>query len=244
MCTVSFYSQAGKVIITSNRDENVLRPSAKMPEKTTLGQRNYYFPVDAQGGGSWFCVDGAGNTMVLLNGAETKHTPEPPYRKSRGLILLDLMQKNDKKLGWSAIDLSNIEPFTVVAFTEQKLFQLRWNGQSKSMLQLDESKPHIWSSATLYPKEIVALRENWFASFLKRHENHLNETDLIDFHTSTEKNDAQNGLTINRNNQMMTKNITQCTIDKGHFKLVHFDFLENLKSEHFVEIIPHETLDS
>lgn len=48
---------------------------------------------------------------------------------------------------WNEIDLSNIEPFTIVAFADDELTQLRWNGNDKSHARLETVIAHIWSSA-------------------------------------------------------------------------------------------------
>ena len=57
------------------------------------------------------------------------------------------------------VDLEEIEPFTLVLFQEGNLYQLRWNEIEKSTLNLDVNQKHIWSSSTLYPKEIRKNRE-------------------------------------------------------------------------------------
>lgn len=52
--------------------------------------------------------------MVLLNGAKEKHLVKPFYRKSRGLIVLEIASENDSLECWKKIDLTEIEPFTMV----------------------------------------------------------------------------------------------------------------------------------
>jgi hypothetical protein len=91
---------------------------------------------------------------VLLNGAAEKHQLKPTYRKSRGLILLDIISADSPIEHWKTINLLDLEPFTIVLFQENKLYQLRWNEIEKETIDLDVSKNHIWSSSTLYPKEI------------------------------------------------------------------------------------------
>ncbi|MDD5151020.1 MAG: NRDE family protein, partial [Flavobacterium sp.] len=166
MCTVSFVNTNGKIIITSNRDEKVLRPSAIGPRNYSINNKNIIFPKDPQAGGTWFAVDEEGTTLVLLNGANEKHQHQPPYRKSRGLIVLDTISSLSPKDFWAAIDLENIEPFTLVLFQNKELFQLRWDGFEKETTQLDINKSHVWSSSTLYPKSIRENRSDWFYTFL------------------------------------------------------------------------------
>ena len=91
MCTVSFVSSNGKTIITSNRDEKVLRPSAIEPKNYQINTKNVFFPKDPKAGGTWFAVDENSNVLVLLNGAEEKHILKEKYNRSRGLIVLELI---------------------------------------------------------------------------------------------------------------------------------------------------------
>ena len=230
MCTVSFYKGNSKVIITSNRDENINRPLALPPTKITLEHSIVYCPLDPLHNGTWFVINHKGNVFVLLNGAEQKHTPNPRYRKSRGLILLDIINSNNFHKGWNLINLSNIEPFTIIAFVDDQLFQIRWNEMEKSLIQLETNKPYIWSSTTLYNEDIISKRERWFSEFLNQRNDDICSEDLISFHTNTQKNDNQNGLVMNRNNSMLTKNITQCEITEDRFTLTHFDLISKEKT--------------
>ena len=230
MCTVSFYRDNSKVIITSNRDENINRPAADSPKKISNGAKTLYYPKDPQSGGTWFAVNSFGFVFVLLNGAEAKHIPNPPYRKSRGLILLDIINSDNFLEKWNLINLSNIEPFTVIAFVENQLFQIRWNEVEKSLVQLDINSSYIWSSITLYKDDIISKRELWFSEFLNENKENTSSDDFLSFHTNTQKNDTQNGLVINRNNFMLTKNITQCEITKSNFTLTHLDLISQEKS--------------
>src|SRR6185295_19041785 len=106
-------------------------------------------PKDGDAGGTWMAIHENGNAIVFLNGGFTSHTPQPPYRKSRGLILLDLIESTAAYHSFMAINLNNIEPFTAIIWDDGHLFECRWNGR-KYHKQLDPLQPHIWSSATLY----------------------------------------------------------------------------------------------
>lgn len=228
MCTVSFYKDTEKVVITHNRDEHISRPLALDPQKILMGNKIVYCPIDPKSNGTWFALENIGNVFVLLNGAEKKHTSSPPYKKSRGLILLDIVASENFLKTWKEIDLYNIEPFTIIAFVNYKLFQLRWNENEKLLVRLETEKAHIWSSTTLYSDEIIKKREIWFSEFLIQKQQIFSSNDFINFHNS--KNDLQNGLIINRNQQILTKNITQCEIKKNEFTLTHFDLIRDKKT--------------
>jgi uncharacterized protein with NRDE domain len=222
MCTVSFVNAHKKIIITSNRDEKTLRAAVE-PQKYLINNIEVTFPKDPQSGGTWYAVTDT-TILVLLNGASEKHIPKPPYRRSRGLIVLDLIGTTNVLQSWNAIDLENIEPFTLVYFHDNQLYQFRWNGFSKESIELDISKNHIWSSSTLYSQEIRTQRQEWFGKFLSK-KAILSEEDLYHFHRYTESENTQNGLIINRNNELKTLSITQAVVEENQIKLSHHDLV-------------------
>lgn len=224
MCTVSFVKTDTKIIITSNRDEQVIRPSAIAPKNYMVKGKNVIYPKDPKGGGTWYVVDEKGTVLVLLNGANEKHTVELPYRKSRGLIVLDIIGHSSPRAYWNTIDLDNIEPFTVVLFQERELFQLRWNGNKKEAIKLDTDKKHIWSSSTLYSAKIRADRSDLFDTFLGSNATITKDT-IYDFHRYTEEENQENGLVINRNDELKTVSITQSVIQKNKVMLFHYDLI-------------------
>lgn len=228
MCTVSFYKNENHTIITSNRDEHIDRPLAIAPKKYTFNGKTVYYPKDPKAGGTWFVVTINAEVFVLLNGAEKKHSLQSKYRKSRGIILLELSTSDHLIKEWENIDLNRIEPFTIVAYTDQNFVQLRWDGLSKSLVNLDRDQPRIWSSATLYSTEVIKHRENWFSDFMNKK---LEPKDLIHFHTNTQSDDSKNGLMIDRNQTMLTKNLTQCVVNTNRFKIIHFDYISDTKKQ-------------
>lgn len=221
MCTVSFVFSNGKAILTHNRDEKVARPSAIEPQKYNVNNKNIYFPKDQKAGGTWYAVAENGTVLVLLNGADEKHQLKPSYRKSRGLIVLDLISSDSPIEEWNTIDLFGIEPFTIVLFQDKKLYQLRWNEIEKSTLNLDVNQSHIWSSSTLYPKEIREHRAELFQNFIVSNE--ASSEKLFQFHRYAKNDDSENGLIINRNNEMKTLSITQTIIQENKVVLSYHD---------------------
>ena len=226
MCTVSFVNSEGRIFITSNRDENIIRPSAIPPKNYTVKGKNVIFPKDPKAGGTWYIVDEEGTVLVLLNGAEEKHERQSSYRKSRGLIVLELMSENSPKDFWEQIDLENIEPFTLVLFQNNQLFQLRWNGTNKEKLVLDPNEKHIWSSSTLYSVSVRKERADLFYAFLEN-KGLLSETDMYQFHRYADQENTENGLVINRNGETKTLSITQSIIEKNKVSILHYDLITN-----------------
>lgn len=222
MCTVSFINNKKEIIITSNRDEKVVRPSAIPPKNYIKNGKNIIFPKDEKAGGTWFAVDAEGTILVLLNGGFKKHEVKLPYRKSRGLIVVEIISSDSPKDFWNKIDLNNIEPFTLVLFQNKKLYEFIWDGNQKFTHSLDETKNHIWSSVTLYPDEIRKERSTWFYEFLEN-KNEISAPEMLKFHRYTEENNSENGLVINRNDQMKTLSITQAVIEKNKGVIGYYD---------------------
>lgn len=225
MCTVSFVNSPEGIIITSNRDEKVIRPSAAAPRNYCQNGKNIMYPKDAKAGGTWFVIDENGTVLVLLNGAKTKHIPELFYRKSRGLIVLDIISSESPKDFWNQINLEDIEPFTLVLYQQEELYELIWDGLVKMKTLLAANKNHIWSSVTLYPAEIRQKRSDWFSDFLKA-KKEISASEMLNFHQNTEQGDSENGLVINRENVLKTLSITQAVIEKNRCILRYHDLVK------------------
>lgn len=213
MCTVSFIKTEDQVIITSNRDEKTTRPVAWPPKIYATSHKSMAFPKDPLSGGSWFTVDENGNTAVLLNGARQKHIPTGHYRKSRGLILLEVIDALSPLKHWGDMNLENIEPFTILLYREDQLYLLRWDGHHKETTPLKADHNHILSSSTLYTEALQKRREQWFFDFMD-HNTPVSSEEMLSFHRYTEEEDNENGLIIDRGNLLRTLSITQCVIRK------------------------------
>ena len=225
MCTVTFIPTSKGYIITSNRDEKIVRPKAISPKTYEINGQPITFPKDQKAGGSWIaCTDN--KVAVLLNGAQEKHDKKPAYKKSRGLILLEIISTNDSLQHWSEIDLTEIEPFTIILFENNILFQLQWNEIEKNEEEIAVSESHIWSSSTLYSKEIRTERAKWFADFSLKNEN-PSANDILNFHQFTQAENTEFGLQINRNNLLKTISITQCFVKVNKIEMSYLDLMEN-----------------
>jgi hypothetical protein len=224
MCTVSFVNANGKIIITSNRDEKTFRPNAIEPKNYIVNNKKIIFPKDKKAGGTWYAINEYSTVLVLLNGADERHVLRDNYRKSRGLIVLDLISSDSVIAEWKNIDLNNIEPFTLVLFENKKLYQLRWNETEKSTIELDTTRSHIWSSSTLYPKAIREKRAQWFYTFLDT-KPEVDPAELLNFHRYTEAGNTEHGLVINRNNALKTLSITQTVIEKNKVAIHYNDLI-------------------
>jgi len=165
------------------------------------------FPRDAQAGGTWFAVHENGNTLVVLNGARVRHQPAPPYRKSRGLIVLELADSPDPRQSFLEMNLDGIEPFTLILAEGRRLHECRWDGTAKETLRIDASQPHIWSSVTLYDDAAIAARRAWFRAWMDENPD-PSQQEILQFHQSAGDDDRYNGLLMDRDGRMLTVSIS------------------------------------
>jgi hypothetical protein len=122
---------------------------------------------------------------------------------------------------FSKMELLDIEPFTIILYERGSLYQFRWDGTEKYCKQLSASRPHIWSSATLYDGLIIKKREQWFATFLNRN-SFPTQQDILNFHHFTGDGDSKNDLLMNRDGVYSTVSITSILLtgDKGSMKYI------------------------
>lgn len=237
MCTVTFIPVKDRIFFTSNRDEKVRRTDAAGPACYRFASGKILFPKDGNAGGTWIAAHENGNVIVFLNGGWKAHVPSPPYRKSRGLILLDLADHPTPYNCFLAINLNNIEPFTAVIFDNAHLFECRWDGHRKHVTELNPASPYIWSSCTLYTDEVINKRTSWFEQWLDQKPEPTLE-DILHFHRFTGDGDVQNDLLMNRNGEMFTVSITAVELSP---KGARMDYLDLKNQQNTSEELLFET---
>jgi len=205
MCTVVFIPKGDKIYFASLRDENPLRPKAFVPNVYKENNVVILSPIDALAGGTWLGTTSSGSVIILLNGGVKKHERKTNYRKSRGIIVAELLASISPVLNWDLMDMQGIEPYTLVVWSEGNLFQLVWDGNNKYGAILKANQPYIWSSATLYDSDAKAYREQLFQQWLEMNRP-VSSMSLFDFFKSSA--DSKNGFLINRNEQMKTLSYT------------------------------------
>ena len=226
MCTVTFIPTKQRIFLTSNRDEKNVRTSAVYPAVYEFSSGKIMFPKDADAGGTWIAVHENGNAIVLLNGGLIKHIPTPPYRKSRGLIVLDLADTDEPYQVFARIDLDGIEPFTAIIWEHGTLHECVWDGSGKYTKRPDPSLPHIWSSVTLYTPEVIAKREGWFVDWLNKNPS-PSQDDILGFHQFTGDGDKYNDLRMNRDGETFTVSITSLSLERTNTVVRYLDLKNN-----------------
>ncbi|RIV21562.1 hypothetical protein DYU11_19365 [Fibrisoma montanum] len=211
MCVVTLLPLPDGFVLTTNRDEHHSRPRAIPAQSYVIGGRTVTFPKDPLGGGTWVAAS-ADVTLCLLNGAFEKHKHEPPYRRSRGLVVLDFFDFGEPRRFADGYNFEGIEPFTLVVVQRQLeellVHELRWNGQQIYLRDMPGHLPHVWSSVTLYDADTAALRKTWFADFLKA-QPHFTPDDVFGFHQTAGIGDPQQDYVVRLPNGVRTVSITQ-----------------------------------
>lgn len=234
MCTVTYIPVKDTVFLTSNRDEKNWRSPALVPEIFDFSSGRILFPKDGDAGGTWIAAHENGNVVIFLNGGLQAHIPAPPYRKSRGVILLDLIDHSTPYNSFLAINLNNIEPFTAIILDNNNLFECRWDGKTKHFKDLDKNAPYIWSSVTLYNDTIIEKRNNWFNDWLNKNSEPSQE-DILNFHQFTGDGDSHNDLKMNREGKVYTVSVTSIASSNTSLSMKYLDLQNN--EQHLKELI-------
>ncbi len=223
MCTVTFIPNPNNsFILTSNRDEAPGRATL-MPEIYEEDGVKLLYPKDAVAGGTWIGISEKKRIITLMNGGFVAHQPKPFYRKSRGVVVKDLLKSEKIKSAIENYNFNEIEPFTAVVVdwqAEVQLLQLVWDGE-KFHFSEEPLAPQIWSSSPLYPKNLKDKREQWFSEYV---ESNLNpsEEEILHFHKTAGEGDVSSNLIMDRG-FIKTKSITQIVKKEESVKMRYED---------------------
>ncbi|MES2517242.1 MAG: NRDE family protein [Bacteroidota bacterium] len=227
MCVLTYIPIGNQgYILTNNRDEALARPKAIPPKKYVINGKQVFFPKDAQAGGTWLATSDD-YTVCLLNGAFEKHQHKPPYRQSRGQIILDFFKFDTVDSFVTNYSFEGIENFTLVIVYHKeilKICEFRWDGERLHYTSKNPSEAHIWSSATLYPPEICIAREKWFADFREQNPTFTRE-EVVDFHLNGGTGDIHNDMRVNRNNELVTQCVFQVVKQNQYLSFSFHDLL-------------------
>ena len=235
MCTVTYIPKAdGTFVLTSNRDEAPHRSPQNLDRVQKEGLE-LIFPRDTSKGGTWIGVSNRRQVVCLLNGAFEKHKHQPPYRRSRGLMVLDFFTYVNARKFSAEYTFRGMEPFTFILLDREEFWEVRWDGDSLHRKMLDPGNPHIWASATLYDESAQEKRRLWFQDFLRKQPNP--EPDMIlDFHRTTGDGDPWNDLIMNRNDQVRTVSISQIQSKEETIDFYYQDLLRDKDRNESLEV--------
>ena len=200
MCTVTFLPlENDNFILTSSRDVPYARKKAEHPKKKTEDGVELNYPKDSEAGGTWIGTSSKNRLICLLNGGFYYHTSRNSYKKSRGLIVKELLKIDDINDGLKNIDLQGVEQFTLTIVdwnNNLELIEFVWDGTKKHQ-KIMKQEPCIWSSSTLYDRSVKKLRKDWFADWQK--ENEFTQKNILKFHHTAGIGDKQIDVLMDRN---------------------------------------------
>lgn len=230
MCTFSLLPTHDGLLVTSNRDEQLSRPDSKPPQQVQLGDKQVLYSADGLAKGTWFAVDTLGRFSVLLNGAFERHIPKEQYRKSRGLVMLDLLAEKHFVKGFEDMALDQIEPFQIIHGNLNEAFQLVWDGEQKHLNSISTKEPSLFCSATLYSHSQQSAIKNQYHSQLSS----LPQTDvdMMELHYTPQ---TQGGLRLQRDN-VCTTSISQAALSKEHIRYRFRNLLSGSISDKLLSI--------
>ncbi len=210
MCIVSIFSdEKGNFILTQNRDETNLRPTSDKIETRKMNGLDFTGPIDLVSGGTWIYY-AEKYVVCILNGAYKKHLHKPPYRMSRGLIILELLNYDSIDEFVNKIELNGIEPFTMIMIDKVKHEKkiLVWDETKKYKEDVSKENLIVRSSSTLYTKEEKQKHKQFFLNL-----NSYNPEEIFKL---------QDKIKMPENNKfptVMTTSITQITQSQNQITL-------------------------
>lgn len=182
MCTVSYIpKENGAFILTHNRDEDIKRAIATPPIERIINGTKHLFPIDPQGGGTWIGISETGRVASLLNGGAEPYKHQPPYRHSRGKVILDYFNFPDFDAFYNAYNFNELKPFTLLVFEDNIIYELIINASNIRLKELDIKKPQIYSSSSLYTDNSKEERRLIFFEWYYNSQN-ISQEDALNFH--------------------------------------------------------------
>lgn len=243
MCTLTYLPAHKNYLITSSRDEGTQRAHAVFPVFKDLNTGKVLMPQDPEGGGTWAATDHGGNTTCLLNGAFENHQRQPPYRKSRGLVVLDTFRYASIDDFARHYDFDQIEPFTLVKAAQypvRRLYEVRWDGQELFKKEMDPMRPHIWSSVTLYDVAMREKRRQWFSQWLAE-EPAFTPENIMHFHIYGGEGNPDLDFKMKRGETLQTVSLSCIAVSESRSRFIYLDFSDSHTAE---EIISHSSRPS
>ncbi|WP_322970895.1 NRDE family protein [Faecalibacter sp. LW9] len=167
MCIISFYKQNDEIVLTHNRDEAIDRVASLEVETREWNGKKFSAPIDQKKNGTWIFYSEEFIACILNGGKVKPMNLKSTYRKSRGIVLLELMNYDSVKEYAENENLKDIAPFTIFVFERKstKIYLLFWDGISLEMNDLSSDSFVFRASSTLYSEINMRDIEKKFCTF-------------------------------------------------------------------------------
>src|SRR5215472_6977646 len=161
MCTLTLVPTVDGYFAGMNRDELLTRPSALPPEIYGREGMKVVYPREPSGG-TWIACNSSGNLLALLNWNEIGSASLGEKRKTRGLVILELIREVSSSSTNSCLKRLNLDgvfPFRLIGVfqNERKLVEWRWDGIGIQQLGRAWVRKH-WFSSSLSDASATAER--------------------------------------------------------------------------------------
>lgn len=230
MCTVSYVPTKFGFIITDSRDEYYAR-KAMLPDYYDELDARLYYPRDTVAGGTWMGASNKNHLICLMNGAFERHDRKESYRKSRGVVVKELLASDDLLEAMRSYDLTDIEPFFAIAISWNLGIQVHefiWDGQRKTANQHDSQRAGIWSAAMTYDNDQRQEREDMLQDLFHEHSEITSDV-MWDFHHRKGTPDYEE-IVIDRG-VLKTTSVTQFCYHEGKESFRFHDLLEDTNTQ-------------
>lgn len=163
--------------------------------------------------------------MVMVSGAFAPHIRKDEYKKSRGIVFLDIFDSDNPVKAFNEIDLQDIEPFTLVVWLKQNgtLWEMRWDEYEKFVTSLPADMPNMWSSVTLFDEAMIQRRRKWFDEWRLAQDNITGES-IRWFHEHGGEGFERLNLNLN-NGATNTLSITGIEISEDRSVMYYHDLM-------------------
>ena len=160
MCTLTLVPTVDGYFAGMNRDELLTRPSALPPEIYGREGMKVVYPREPSGG-TWIACNSSGNLLALLNWNEIGSASLGEKRKTRGLVILELIREVSSSSTNSCLKRLNLDgvfPFRLIGVfqNERKLIEWRWDGTIIQHLGWAWARKHWFSSSLSDARATVA----------------------------------------------------------------------------------------
>ncbi|MGC6525604.1 MAG: NRDE family protein [Flavobacteriaceae bacterium] len=222
MCIVTYLPNHNGFYFTSNRDEVNTRQT-DYPKAYNHQQYEIIYPKDLEKGGSWFAIDTAHKKMACLLNATGKQ-PNQENRISRGKLPINFLIEEMSLLKEKT--LKRVAPFTLIGIqytTKVIIEEYHWDGESIKLSYIDEKKPYLWCSNTLYSEDDKNRLTREFKNNLKKIESFR---DVVDFHNKMAQ-PLCNNVFLKKDKDLQTLSITSLKATNKKEIISYSDLLEN-----------------
>ena len=218
MCIVSYLPTANGFCITSNRDEQIHRPTLK-PKIYPYHDKKFVYPKDLQLGGTWFAIDPKAKRASCLLNAKSISTRKYP-KISRGRLPIAWLEKGSDCFD---VQMQQIAPFVLVTLdyshSSPELSTYFWNGTDLKKERLANNHAHLWCSSSLYRPE----KKEAFQKAFSSEGNAINNKEkVLDFHQKVAQ-PLNSEVYLEKDKDIKTVSITSLI---SHAKDQHLSYLD------------------